>query len=434
MGDNIVYLHGKPQEIGHFLRFGNSGNRQFEQLLRSGKLKNDRVVIDAFSVSRLREVMPAIFDAGGELILDTNVAELSCIGKYSGIAKNAPWANPQSLLTLEDLGKNSNRDIIGQIARFAVENRFHMVNAPTHLIESTSDAAFGVDLDSVVRLRETLDAEGGQNIGINYPLVTKISTFNDSRQRQILVSSLRNIPLENIWFRISGFGADATATSLRNYIVAGFDFHELGKPLVADGVGGLAALATLAFGSVGGVCHGVGEMERFDSNSWLKEPKPKKEGFARAKRILVPSLDRSFTEKQLQELINIPNARRLMCCHDKHCCPLGFEDMIRNPKAHYLMQRVKEINELSKVPDNRRATHFLEKVLTPIERQARSISKLKIENESLKRLVFASENRIGKMHEVLENLQSFSDNSKRSLAPSRKSNGYINSANRENIR
>lgn len=91
MGQNVVYLHGQPEPIGHFLRIGNSGHRQLETLLDSGKMMLDRVVVDAAAVARQHDLIASLAEAGGELILDTNVAELSSARKYNGAVKSAPW-------------------------------------------------------------------------------------------------------------------------------------------------------------------------------------------------------------------------------------------------------------------------------------------------------------------------------------------------------
>jgi hypothetical protein len=46
MSENVVYLHGQPKPVGHFLRVGTSGHRQLETLLGSGKMMVDRVVVE----------------------------------------------------------------------------------------------------------------------------------------------------------------------------------------------------------------------------------------------------------------------------------------------------------------------------------------------------------------------------------------------------
>src|SRR5690606_32451387 len=132
--------------------------------------------------------------------------------------------------------------------------------------------------------------------------------------------------------------ADASPASLRRYIAAVIDFLRLERPIVADGVGGLAGLAVAAFGAVGGICHGVAEKERFDASDWNKPPKPKGASFGREKRVLISAIDRLLSEKQLDALMAAPGARKALSCSDRSCCPHGLDDMRRDPKAHYLRQ------------------------------------------------------------------------------------------------
>ncbi|EQA99803.1 hypothetical protein L288_19150 [Sphingobium quisquiliarum P25] len=423
MGQNVVYLHGQPEPIGHFLRIGNSGHRQLETLLDSGKMMLDRVVVDAAAVARQHDLIASLAEAGGELILDTNVAELSSARKYNGAVKSAPWANPVAMLTADDLRPNANRDVIGQIARFAVQHGFHMVQAPTHLLEGSPDAMFAVDRASTMALRNALDAEGGRHIGINYPLMIKSAVLRDPVQRRAFIAGLEELPFDNLWFRISGFGADASPAGLRRYIAAVMDFQRLERPIVADGVGGLAGLAIVAFGAAGGICHGVAEKERFDASDWNKPPEPRGQSFGREKRVLIGSLDRMLSEKQLDALMSTPGARKALSCNDTSCCPRGFDDMLKDPKAHYLRQRSQGVQELSRIPDSRRAQHYLDKQLTPVERAARNVAKLRVGDEGLKKILEKSSERLEKIHSVLDDLSGTIKGAPRAHAPSRQPRG-----------
>ncbi|MGX9181976.1 hypothetical protein [Mesorhizobium sp. BHbdii] len=209
MNQNVVYLHGQPKPVGHFLRVGTSGHRQLETLLGSGKMMVDRVVVEASAALRQHDLLTALVEVGGELILDTNVAELSSIGRFGGAAKSAPWANPESVLTPDDLRPNANRDVIGQIARFAVKQGFHADQAPAHVLEGSTDHLFALDCGATIALRRALDAEGGKHVGIDYPLMIKNASLRDPAQRRAFITALKNVPFDNLWFRISGFGADA---------------------------------------------------------------------------------------------------------------------------------------------------------------------------------------------------------------------------------
>src|SRR5258708_22673821 len=90
----------------------------------------------------------------------------------------------------------------------------------------------------------------------------KSGSLRDPGQRGAFLAGLADLPFDNLWLRVSGFGADASATMLRGYIAAMMHFQRLGKPIIADGVGGLAALATAALGAAGAVRRGL----------WVKGP------------------------------------------------------------------------------------------------------------------------------------------------------------------
>ena len=138
---NVVYLHGEPPLVAQFLRIGSSGHRRLEQLLAAGKLPYQRFVGDAGAFARQKDLIEALRLDGRELVLDTNVAELSTIGRYRGIAKGAPWASPDGVLTQSHLRTGDNEfDLLGSIARFVVEKGVKRVMAPVHyLSEGATD-------------------------------------------------------------------------------------------------------------------------------------------------------------------------------------------------------------------------------------------------------------------------------------------------------
>lgn len=402
MAGNVVYLHGQPSSIGHFLRVGTTGHRQLETILGAGKTMPDRVVIEASAAGRQQELIQSLHERGAELILDTNVAELSSPGRLGGTAREAPWANPLAALSPDDLKANANRDVIGEIARYAVTRGFHAVLAPTHILDGSPDPLFVTDREATAALRRSLDAEGGKEIEIHYELNIKNGALRDPVQRRAFIAGLADTPYASLWFRVSGFGADASPMGLRRYIAAMLDFTRLERPVVADGVGGLAAIAIAAFGAAGGICHGVAEKERFDASSWAKPPKAG--GGGREKRVLVGAVDRLLSVKQLETLMAAPGARKALSCQDRPCCPHGLDDMLKDPKAHYLRQRTQQIADLARVPDSRRVRHFLDQQLAPTERAARTAVKLKVADDSLIELLSRSSERLEKMHAVLEDL------------------------------
>lgn len=416
---NIVYLHGQPQPIAHFLRVGTSGHRRLEDALAAGRLPYTRFVVEAGAFGRQGELIQALKAAGSELILDTNAAELSVIGRYQGAAKAAPWANPDGVLTERHFKQGyTGTDVVGAIARFAVEHGMTRVMAPSHFLSEAADAWLSTDLRSCEQLRLALDAEGGKQIAIDYPLMITNASLNDAAQRKAFTGSLASMPIASLWLRVSGYGADATAVAMRKYITAARDFHELGRPMVADSLGGLSGAAAVAFGAISGIAHGIAEKERFDARSWHKPPPPpdpeKKRG-GNAYVVMLPGLDRLVKPDQAQQLIAAPGARRLLSCNDRSCCPHGFEDTIRDPKGHYLRQRASEYSILSAVPELRRTQHFLDKTLTTADRTARQIAKLKLSDEKLLDLVNKNAGRLDRIRVVLENLKDTESLSTRSV-------------------
>lgn len=113
---NILYLHKPPAQIARFLRV--TEHRRLEQLSEAGKLPYHRFVFDAGSFAQQAELAQALRQVGSELVLDTNIAELSSIGKFDGHARHAPWARPDQVLVDFDL--RSNDKIIAMMARFAI--------------------------------------------------------------------------------------------------------------------------------------------------------------------------------------------------------------------------------------------------------------------------------------------------------------------------
>jgi len=419
MDENVVFLR-PPDPIAEYIRLGKwSGHRQLETLLGAGRFSADRVVIDAAAAARQKDLIDTLRARGCELVLDTDAAELSAEGRFDGAARSAPWALKDGPLKLEHFRAGSNHDVVRQIARFAVEHKLDCVLAPTHALTSSVDPALAVDIDACIRLRRLLDEEGGEAIAVDYSLTIPSSSVRDPVQRRALITALNDLPFENLWVRTSGFGADATAIGVRRQIAAVKDFHRLGRPVIADSVGGLAALALTAFGAVGGVVHGVGEIERFSASDWHK---PRSDGGGGGgSRVLIIGLDRMVTVKQMELILSARGARSLLSCKNPSCCPNGWEDTRRNPKAHYLHQRRHQFVSLSRVADPRRARHFLDYDLADTTRDARKAAQLKVADKEMTDLLKRASDRLDRMHPVLDDLLQTGGDVERSRSPSQRS-------------
>jgi hypothetical protein len=369
--------------------------------LSAGRVSIDRVVVDAAMAARQRDLISAFRERRSELILDTNVAELSSKLKYSGSLRGAPWALADRPLSLRDL--SSETTVVHQIAEFAVKAGFDAILAPTHFLQDADDPALRVDVECAIALRKALDGCGGEHIGIDYPLLVSYAALRDARQANDFLAALEGIPFDNLWLRISGFGADASPAGVQRFISAVMRYHSLGRPIVADGVGGVAGLAALAFGAVGGICHGVAEKERFDAAEWESEAGSRRAGSER--RILIEGLDRLLTTKQAAVLMASVSGRRHFSCGNAACCPRGFDDTLRDPKAHYLFQRQQQVRELSAVPPGRRVIHFLDKQVAPLRSKALHGKHLELSDPKVVEVIRKSGARLEKMHAVLRALR-----------------------------
>ena len=265
MPDNVVYLHGRPREIAQYMRVGFLEHRRCEHLLSANKLDVRRYVIDAANLERQAGLVQMLRDERSEIVLDTNAAELSVAGRSSGSAKAAPWAADDRPLEHDDFTLGTNRSVIDPIARFAIEKKVSAVMAPAHYLGDDQIHWLSIDVEACIALRDALDRLGGSHIAIDFPLILTYAQFRDREFRQRIINGLRDVPFDYLWLRVSGFGADATDSGVERYIQGLFAFHALGRPVIADQVGGLASLAVCAFGGASGFAHGTEGKERFSA-------------------------------------------------------------------------------------------------------------------------------------------------------------------------
>jgi hypothetical protein len=106
MSENVVYSVSPARAGSHYLRLG-AFHRQVEKLLAAGRLPVERVVVEASAFTHQKDVVGQLVDAGRELMLDTNTAELSTLGRYGGAAKSAPWAHSEGPLQPEHFARGA---------------------------------------------------------------------------------------------------------------------------------------------------------------------------------------------------------------------------------------------------------------------------------------------------------------------------------------
>lgn len=401
MNDNIHYLYDRPREIAHYVRVGFREHRRCEHLLSAGKLPVQRFVIEAGNFERQAGLVRSLLDENAEIVLDTNAAELSVKGRFEGSVKSAPWAADGRPLDREDFAVGTNRSVIGPIARFAVEKKVSAVMAPTHFLGEAG--WFDTDVRSCAALRESLDRFGGDNIAIDYPLIPSYAQFRDPAFRARIIEGLKDAPFDYLWLRVAGFGADATAAGIERYIQGVFEFHELGRPVIADQVGGLASIAACAFGASSGFAHGTEGKERFATTGWLN-PSGRKSGGGGGKKIYIAGLDRRLKVSDARKLFEeARTSREIFGCPDRTCCG-DIEKMLKNPEAHLMVQKGRQVRDLSLTPESLRAERFLTGHLEQARLRADRATRLKKTDDAMKSKIVKAGKRLELVEETLVNL------------------------------
>jgi len=398
MAATILHLHPPSRPLAG----GHTGQKKLEALHAAGRFPFRRAVFDAAHLAHQPGLLARLRASGCEIVLDPNFAEMAAAGRFRSAVSHLPWANQERPWRPDDFSPGRNANLARHIAEFAVRHAVNVVLAPAHILETVNDGWRSVDFDFCKALRTELDRAGGETIAIDYQLITTYAVMRDNHQRPQLIRGIGDLPVENVWLRISGFGATATGVGTRHFIEAVPDLHELKRPLVADYVGGFAALAALAFGAVGGICHGVGQKEVFKAADWKKPPGPG----GTKRRIYIPELDRHFPEDRLDAIFNARGGRTRFGCNDASCCPHGIDDMFENPDAHFMTQRSGQLDRLSAVPEVRRAEHFLLQEVEPAVCSARLGAKLKIVDDDTRRLVDDARKRLVLFRDALDDLES----------------------------
>ncbi len=180
--------------------------------------------------------------------------------------------------------------------------------------------------------------------------------------------------------------------------------------MIADATGGFAGLAAAAFGAVTGISHGVCQKESFQANLW-KQPRSGGGG-ATATRIYIPDLDRYLTEEQVNAVFAAKGGKARVGCTDTGCCTRR-EDQIEHSDAHMLTRRSRQLEDLSRVPELRRAEHLLLRHIDPAVRSARQITQLKLADEKVAKVIEGAKKRLIRLRDALGDLQA------RDYAPTR---------------
>ncbi|MDD9908138.1 MAG: hypothetical protein OXR62_00435 [Ahrensia sp.] len=415
MNATIIEFRNPIKPIAQFVRVDHA-HRRLGDLYAAGRLPIRRAVFDASRLPAQKELADSFRHDGIEIVLDTEVAELAAREKIATHVNKAPWASVADGNVVGPQffdGTNPHIDIIGSIARFAVQHDVDTVLAPTHFLgDRDFEGWLSIDVRSCMALRKALDREGGNHIAIDYSVIHSHVALNQTEQRSELITRISDLPIDNVWVRASGLGNEPKPQTTRQFLASMYGLHNLGKPIIADYSDGLMAHALLAFGGVSGVAHGIGERGKFDAGGWHKEPTPRDESnpFRRATYIPISGLGRAFKGKEIELLASAKGGRKLVGCQNE-CCAHGVQDMKSDPRQHAANESLAPIRALASVPDFNREDYFLSRPLREAETLARNLKdlnpsqkdaeRLDVNLESLKKRLGDHHRKIGKLSDTL---------------------------------
>lgn len=369
-----------------YFRAGRNDHVAMNQLLSSGHSSFFGVVVEAGRVARHKELIELADKKKLECILDPTTQPSATQGGYTKDHARLPWGLNRPHI-VSDFQAANQKSIVAALGDFAGSLGFSQLLAPTHLIRDAQDEWLAADIETCHSLRDYLDRNGKRRVGIIYSLSLPYATFRDESKREQIISALQGVPAQSVWLRVDGFGSDSSPAAVSNYIEAAGDFHELGLPIVCDQVGGLVGLTLLAFSATGGLTNGVTVGERFNTQHWRRPSKPSQHMLH--PRVYFPTLDLYLKPKEAQALMDRSGRfKSQFCCNDSECCPRGALDMVQTPSRHFMIQRMKQVSALSRIPEQLRSREFVEQYIRPTTDQVLRVSGLQQLNEALhKRLV-----------------------------------------------
>lgn len=361
-----------PPPLGVYFRPGYVHHQAVDEVVASGVADTFRgVVFEASNDARQTELLTATLERDMEAVFDPEVMELATPGGFARLrarrTRRILWAeglevahSPASLAT-----HDARSALVDMIVSHVRRRHFTAVLAPTHfLVEGHQDSWFPVDREMTQLLRERLDADGGHDVVIYYPLAIPNRLFLDNGHRASLRTALFSLPIDAIWLRLSPFGGGSGPTTVRRVIEACPDFHHATRPLVAERVG-VEGLAMLAFGAVGAVGGGITSGENFDASARLLRPPRPLNGrhFGLAQRVYLAELEAYLPAEKAKAFFESRGMKALCACKDDSCCRHGCEDMLSQPRRHFIKQRLAEVKALSRIPEDIRAQRYLQDFL-----------------------------------------------------------------------
>jgi hypothetical protein len=199
--------------------------------------------------------------------------------------------------------------------------------------------------------------------------------FYRQETRAKIKAGVTGLPINSIWTRIEGFGSTSTASAIQKYVRACQDLHSLKNVAIVPEKAGTAGHALVAFGAASGIECGVSNGEAFHFNNLKREPKPDEKVFAAHRQIYVNDLGLFLPPKDASVFFGNRALRGFFGCRNAQCCRRGVDDMIQNPRRHFIISRMLEIDHLSRIPPDMRPQAYLDEFLRPAtDRASRALS------------------------------------------------------------
>jgi hypothetical protein len=187
------------------------------------------------------------------------------------------------------------------------------------------------------------------------------AALRDARARAALVAALKALDIDGIWLRLHPFGTNASGpVALRRYALIARDLVPLEVPVVAERTG-TVGVALLAMNAVGGIECGVTLGERFDA-SRLTRTGARGDPYSHPPLVYLESIGEFARRADAREMLAQRHLRPILGCPDLACCRGGPDDMVKNPRRHGVVQRIREVREVAEWPEHRRPHEYLQMV------------------------------------------------------------------------
>ena len=384
MSPQLKLLPPAKPRLGLYLRPGRNDHTVFQQLLAEDRAVSG-LVLDARHIKRHQELRELLVDNGVHAVLDTDLMEMATPGGsvLAGL-DSVPWVE-FSTAGPADLRGHTGHRLAAAVADFTGRNSFSAVLAPSHLLRSASDDMFAADRAVTNRLRMELDARGFDQTAIFYPLAVAGRVLRDPVQRAVIVEALKATEIDAVWLRIYPFGTStAGPVALRHYIETAWDLQRLGVPLVGERTG-TVGVALMAFGAVGGIESGITLGERFDARPLLRPRDNSGTPYSPPPRVYLHEIGAFVSRSSAGVLFQNRQMIAATGCRDIQCCRAGTDDMLRNPRRHFVLRRTAEVDRIGSVAPAARASVYLHEMLQPAALLAIRAARLVPELEAVQR-------------------------------------------------